>query len=528
MHGPGRLTGPDRSGDNGSGALPKVGATERAHCVSRLAGADATGAGALGSLDGAIDGIVPLVYEPATHRLRRRSPPEGSPEWPKANDAASLTSTSSVSTDLSACPSDRSVDEGAKRTTGLAAIFSKGLLAWKSKTPVAEVRVPSPRDPSPTPSKQSADGCVASSTTALILENRPSNLPAKPPDEEHKHKLEYEQMVKAARKKELKDARTRKKQLQQQWRQEEQLAQATRTWVSDVLPCWETTRNQRRTRDLWWRGIPPSVRGHVWKLAVGNELNITTELYEICASRSRKLWCTKAAPDDPDLVNTRENSAHLIRLDVSRTFPQLGIFQESGPYFDVLHCLLGAYVVYRPDIGYVQGMSFLAAMLLLNLDVVDAFICFANLLNRPCQLAFFRVDQPQMNAYYTLYDDFFRENMPKLFSHFQKNSLTSDLYLVDWIYTMYSRSLPLDVASRVWDVFLRDGEEFLFRSALGIMRLYEQVLLQLDFINLAQFLTRLPEDINSDVLFDSISAIRMTVNKRNFAQVLAKHREQAS
>lgn len=28
-------------------------------------------------------------------------------------------------------------------------------------------------------------------------------------------------------------------------------------------------------RDLWWQGLPPSVRGKVWSLAVGNELNIT-------------------------------------------------------------------------------------------------------------------------------------------------------------------------------------------------------------------------------------------------------------
>lgn len=28
-------------------------------------------------------------------------------------------------------------------------------------------------------------------------------------------------------------------------------------------------------RDLWWQGIPPSVRGKVWSLAIGNELNIT-------------------------------------------------------------------------------------------------------------------------------------------------------------------------------------------------------------------------------------------------------------
>lgn len=37
-------------------------------------------------------------------------------------------------------------------------------------------------------------------------------------------------------------------------------------------------------------------------------------------------------------------------------------------------------------------MSFIAAVLILNLDTADAFIAFANLLNKPCQMAFFRVD----------------------------------------------------------------------------------------------------------------------------------------
>lgn len=60
----------------------------------------------------------------------------------------------------------------------------------------------------------------------------------------------------------------------------------------------------------------------------------------------------------------------------------------------MLHCLLGAYVCYRPDVGYVQGMSFIAAVLILNMDVSDAFICFSNLLNRPCLMAFFSLNQP--------------------------------------------------------------------------------------------------------------------------------------
>ncbi|CAG13864.1 unnamed protein product, partial [Tetraodon nigroviridis] len=32
-------------------------------------------------------------------------------------------------------------------------------------------------------------------------------------------------------------------------------------------------RTSRRVRELWWQGVPPSVRGRVWSLAVGNELN---------------------------------------------------------------------------------------------------------------------------------------------------------------------------------------------------------------------------------------------------------------
>ena len=35
------------------------------------------------------------------------------------------------------------------------------------------------------------------------------------------------------------------------------------------------------------------------------------------------------------------------------------------------------------------------------------------------------------------------------------------------MFTLYAKSLPLDLASRVWDIFCRDGEEFLFRTALG-------------------------------------------------------------
>ena len=35
-------------------------------------------------------------------------------------------------------------------------------------------------------------------------------------------------------------------------------------------------KNTKRTQDLWWLGLPTNVRGKVWKLAIGNDLNVTS------------------------------------------------------------------------------------------------------------------------------------------------------------------------------------------------------------------------------------------------------------
>uniref|UniRef100_A0A672PUF3 Rab-GAP TBC domain-containing protein n=1 Tax=Sinocyclocheilus grahami TaxID=75366 RepID=A0A672PUF3_SINGR len=285
------------------------------------------------------------------------------------------------------------------------------------------------------------------STTALILEDRPANLPAKSEEEAQRHRQEYDEMVAEAKKR---------------------------------------------------------------------------DLYEIFLSRAKERWKSfreTGSEMESDDSADRESSLDLIKLDISRTFPPLFIFQKGGPYHDLLHSLLGAYTCYRPDVGYVQGMSFIAAVLILNLEEADAFIAFANLLNKPCQMVFFRVDHELMLKYFAAFEVFFEENLPRLFNHFKSSNLTPDLYLIDWIFTLYTKSLPLDVACRVWDVFCRDGEEFLFRTGLGILRLYEEVLLQMDFIHIAQFLTRLPEDMLSERLFSCIANTQMISGNRKWIQV---------
>ncbi|EGI68128.1 PREDICTED: TBC1 domain family member 14-like [Acromyrmex echinatior] len=382
---------------------------------------------------------------------------------------------------------------------GLNTLFTKNVFSWKNRGSQHSTPTGSP----------SRNIDKVGGSTALIQQPRPANLPAKNALEEERHRKQYNAILEAARKRELREEKERKQQREYQLKEEKRLAEDSNTWNVHVLSKFESVKNTKKVKELWWRGLPPSVRGRVWKLAISNNLNVTPHLYNLCLDRAM------SSPNNESLA--------AIRLDVSRTFPTLCVFQEGGPLFDSLQGILAAYAVYRPDVGYVQGMSFVGAVLSLNMEPPDAFACFANLLNYPCHRAAFTLDQKRMNTYYKVYSSALAHKLPKVFSHFTVAGLSPDLYLLDWLYTIYAKAMPLDVACRIWDIFLRDGDEFLFRTALGVLHLYQEELLKMDFVHGAQFLTRLPENLQAESLFNSISQMSTTVGTTTFQQMLVQY-----
>uniref|UniRef100_S4RB84 Rab-GAP TBC domain-containing protein n=1 Tax=Petromyzon marinus TaxID=7757 RepID=S4RB84_PETMA len=343
--------------------------------------------------------------------------------------------------------------------------------------------------------------------------------------------------------------------------------------------CLLNRCKSRKVRSLWWEGIPPSVRGWVWQHSIGNQLNITPELYEIFLARygfhfrginalSQKLQGKKirlgasVAPGNPQL--------EAMTLDILSTFPDLHIFQkeisnifpsrencppaghertvlarnlqnipqvsQGGPYHDSLRNVLGAYATYRPDVGYAPMTSWLAAMLLLYMDAVEAFVVLANILNQPCMLAFALPRPNQVKRYLATFDVFFEENLPGLFAHFKKIGLLPDVYLGDWVLVLLAHVLPLECACRARDVWFRDGEEFAFRAALGRLSLLADSLLTLDKEGAAALLLARSSPAASssvaaapfpipatqeEALFSAIAGVRMVSRRRSWAQVLA-------
>lgn len=411
--------------------------------------------------------------------------------------------------------------------------------------------------------------------TALCLGERPPHLPPKSGEEVRRHQFEFNEILRQAKKRELKEIKLKKRIQLKQFREEEEISGAIRCWTRDILPNWPSSCGSKRTRELWWNGVPSPVRPKVWSLAIGNELNITEELFRICVERSReRIWtkqfvcrrssnpypasCNatkhhrrvasqpagqeshfsvekladkladasiredaegankncKTMPEEADEEDKNESVAFQINLDVSRTFPQLGLFQENGPLHQSLSDILAAYAVFRPDTSYCQGMSFLAAMLLLNLDSpADAFTAFANLLNSQLMLAFYRLVPEKMSTVYEFYDRQLQVHLPRLAAHLRLIGLHTELFFVDQVFTIFSRSLPFECTCRVWDLFLRDGDDFIFRASLAILAMFEEVLIGLEFVEAAKFLSHLPDDMDTAKYFNVIASIKLVPPK---------------
>ncbi|KAL0483695.1 TBC1 domain family protein [Acrasis kona] len=318
-----------------------------------------------------------------------------------------------------------------------------------------------------------------------------------------------------------------KEKRKERMKREEFMRKATDIWLTDIIPNFEERTAEKRTRKLWRQGLPPRVRGQVWQLAAGNSLHISEDLFEILCDKKTPVHNERVESSDDmeklDRINRDSGNINLIKIDLSRTFPALQFFQEGGPYYDNFQKVLECYAKFRPDVGYVQGMSYLVAMLLLNMETYPAFVTLANMLNRNHFYSFFKMNMDEIEKCVQLFKILMNEELPLLFKHFEKEGVNHQTFIVDWFITLFAKSLPLDIAARLWDIYFLEGDLFLYRATLGLLKYFENKLIKSEFETIMSFLSRLNQvvDFDESQLFDRIDEVVITKNRLEKCKELA-------
>uniref|UniRef100_A0A671UUS0 TBC1 domain family member 4 n=1 Tax=Sparus aurata TaxID=8175 RepID=A0A671UUS0_SPAAU len=194
------------------------------------------------------------------------------------------------------------------------------------------------------------------------------------------------------------------------------------------------------------QGVPKGRRGEVW-LLLSHQHRLRHRLPQ-----------RQQAPDTPyqDLLKQLTAQQHSILVDLGRTFPthqyfsaQLGAGQLS------LYNLLKAYSLLDTEVGYCQGISFVAGVLLLHMSEEQAFDMLKFLMYDLGIRQQYRPDmvslQIQMYQLSRLLHDYHRE----LYNHFEEHDICPSLYAAPWFLTLFASQFPLSFVSRIFGIFSR-------------------------------------------------------------------------
>ena len=187
------------------------------------------------------------------------------------------------------------------------------------------------------------------------------------------------------------------------------------------------------------------------------------------------------------------NSEHIRQMDVdiNRTFRDHVMFRERyGMKQRQLFHVLVAFSVYNAEVGYCQGMSTLAAFLLMYFeDEEDCFWALVSLftgaekqlknkslviINKYRMHGFYIDGFPKFQRFKDHHNVLLKRYLPRLNKHFDKMGFKTEIYLLKWMLDVFIGAVPVSLLLRIWDIFLLEGEKILSSFAFCIVKMHER------------------------------------------------------
>ncbi|KAF9763942.1 USP6 N-terminal-like protein [Nosema granulosis] len=194
----------------------------------------------------------------------------------------------------------------------------------------------------------------------------------------------------------------------------------------------EKYRKSRRVQRLIKKGIPISLKYKMWKILVSKPLHYDYE----------------------DLISTPNEYYHQIHVDVQRTFRRHFLFCKSyGRGQSELFNILVAFSNHMPHIGYCQGMSNFAGILLMYFPEEEAFEMLVNIIKTNKLETLFDKSLSKIKTIQDVQLEIFKITVPDVLLHLLTNNIDISVYAISWYLTLFTR-FDIELVLRIWDLFL--------------------------------------------------------------------------
>ncbi|XP_023100430.1 EVI5-like protein isoform X1 [Panthera pardus] len=256
------------------------------------------------------------------------------------------------------------------------------------------------------------------------------------------------------------------------------------TWIlwGRIANEWEEWRRRKEKllKELIRKGIPHHFRAIVWQLLCSaTDMPVKNQYSELLKMSSP---CEK-----------------LIRRDIARTYPEHEFFKgQDSLGQEVLFNVMKAYSLVDREVGYCQGSAFIVGLLLMQMPEEEAFCVFVRLMQEYRLRELFKPSMAELGLCIYQFESMLQEQLPDLNTHFRSQSFHTSMYASSWFLTLFLTTFPLPVATRVFDIFMYEGLEIVFRVGLALLQVNQTELMQLDMEGMSQYFQRvIPHQFDS-------------------------------
>ncbi|CAM9318357.1 unnamed protein product, partial [Lampetra planeri] len=188
-----------------------------------------------------------------------------------------------------------------------------------------------------------------------------------------------------------------------------------------------------------------------------------------------------------------------------------------------------AYSLVDPEVGYCQGSAFIVGLLLMQMPEEDAFCVFVRLMQGYRLRELFKPSMAELGLCIYQFECMIQETLPDLYTHFQAQSFHTTMYASSWFLTIFLTTFPLPVATRIFDVFVAEGLEVVFRVGMAILQRTQADLMQQDMEGMLQhFQKAIPHMFDSCPEWLMTQAFQVKYNAKRMRKLEREYNTQRS
>ena len=254
-----------------------------------------------------------------------------------------------------------------------------------------------------------------------------------------------------------------------------------------MLASWTMTSTFRRQvlKRRIRKGIPMKLRKEVWQKIINME--------------DARLWFP-----DPVSYDVKKLSSYVkttIEKDIGRTYPNDARFaHEEGDGQQSLKRVLQWYAAYDATVNYCQGMSFVAALLLTQLEEQEAYYCFVATMQKKALRTLYLPGLVDLMRKVFVFNKLVQVHLPDVHQHMSAEGVEVGMFCTEWHMTLFSRAFDEELACRTFEIFIFEGYKIVYRISLSLLKSLEKKILKSNFEGIMSAIRALPDQVHTDKL----------------------------